>query len=77
MARIPEGLQFERPRRTSIPVRILAVISWLVSALFGSLLPFFLLPIGKAAQPIYIWVDRSGDIRAVREQVLRPIEYRA
>jgi hypothetical protein len=77
VARIPEGLQLERPRRTSIPVRILAVISWFASALFGSLIPFFLLPIGKAPQPIYLWVDRAGDVWAVREQVLRPIEHRA
>jgi hypothetical protein len=76
-ARVGDGVQLERPRRTSIPGRLLATIGWLGAALLGWLFPIYLMPGWKVTEPIYLWVDGSGDVWAVREQVLRPIEYRA
>ncbi len=76
-ARVGAGVQLERPRRTSIQGRIVFIIGWLGAALLGWLFPLYLMPGWRMTDPIYIWVDGSGDIWAVREQVLRPIEYRA
>ena len=75
-ARVPDGLQLERPGRTSILGGILSTIGWFGAALVGFLVPIYVMPSWKAADPIWVWVDRAGDIWAVREQVLRPIDLR-
>jgi hypothetical protein len=75
-ARVGDGVQLELPRRTSMPGRILAMVGWLGAALLGWLFPVYLMPGWRMTDPIYIWADGSGDIWAVPEQVLRPIEHR-
>jgi hypothetical protein len=76
-ARVGDAVQLARPRRTWLPGRIIAGIGWLGAALLGFLFPIYLTPGWSPTDPVYLWVDPSGDIYAVREQVLRPIEYRA
>lgn len=57
-ARVGAGVQLERPRRTSIPGRIVFLIGWLGTALLGWLFP--LVPGWRMTDPIYLWVDESG-----------------